>query len=247
MYFQKGKRTVIIVAIIAVVAFILFGGFALYVSIFYHADKEAIEAFTENMNVEKTELYEGATVYKTGDSDVGFIFYPGGKVEYTSYEPLMYELAYQGITCVLIEMPMNLAIFKPDAANKVLKFVPDVEKWYIGGHSLGGSMAASYLEKESDKFEGLVLLGSYSTTNLSKKDLKVFSIYGSEDKVMNKTNYDKNKSKLPASMLEFVIPGGCHSYFGMYGKQKGDGIPTITVEEQISLTAECIGAFINMM
>ncbi len=223
---------------------LLIGVFLLYTLDYYHADDDSITNFIKDSIVVKTIPYEGAITYKIDESEIGFIFYPGGKVEYTAYEPLMYELASKGITCVLVEMPFNLAVFNADAANKILDLYPDIEKWYIGGHSLGGSIAASYLEKNYDKFEGLVLLGSYSTSDLSEKDLEVLSIYGSEDLVMNKEKYKKNKENLPREFVEIIINGGCHAYFGMYGKQKKDGNPSIEVEEQISLTADYIYDFI---
>ena len=79
----------------------------------------------------------------------GFIFYPGGKVEYTAYAPLM---------CVLLKMPLNLAVLDVNAADSVFDMFPEISSWYIGGHSLGGSMAASYALENTDKLEGLVLL-----------------------------------------------------------------------------------------
>ena len=68
----------------------------------------------------------------------------------------------------------------------------------------------------------------------------MLSIYGSEDEVMNREKYDENKSNLPDDYTEMIIDGGCHAYFGMYGKQDGDGTPAITNEEQIRLTVENI-------
>lgn len=106
-------------------------------------------------------------------------------------------------------------------------------------------MAASYLSKHTDTFEGLILLGSYSATNLSDTDLKVLSIYGSEDMVLNSEKYEANKANLPADFSQVIIDGGCHAYFGMYGSQKGDGTPNITNEEQIHLTADAIVEFLN--
>ena len=101
-------------------------------------------------------------------------------------------------------------------------------------------MAASYLADHVDEYEGLILLGSYSTADLSDTDLDVLSIYGSEDKVLNREKYDENKSNLPDDFSEVVIEGGCHAYFGMYGAQDGDGTPTISNHEQIRLTVESI-------
>ena len=105
-------------------------------------------------------------------------------------------------------------------------------------------MASSYISKHSEDYKGLVLLGSYSATNLSNYDFKVLSIYGSEDEIMNKEKYQKSLSNYPIDFKEVIIEGGCHSYFGMYGMQKNDGIPSISNVEQINSTAQYIYDFI---
>ena len=101
-------------------------------------------------------------------------------------------------------------------------------------------MAASYLGDNADSFKGLALLGAYSTEDLSKTDLRVISIYGSEDKVMDREKYESNRINLPKDFKETVIDGGCHAYFGMYGAQDGDGEPTVSNRDQIVLTAQRI-------
>ena len=58
--------------------------------------------------------------------------------------------------------------------------------------------------------------------------------------VLNKEKYDANKNNLPSDFSEIILEGGCHAYFGMYGAQEGDGIPSITNEEQIKITAKAI-------
>lgn len=91
----------------------------------------------------------------------------------------------------------------------------------------------------------MILLGSYSTANLSNTSLKVISVYGSEDDVLNQEKYEKNKKNLPADFCEYEIEGGCHSYFGMYGLQKGDGVPSIENDEQIILASDYIVGIIG--
>ena len=238
---RKRKIFIIILSIVLVLAIIV-GACAIYVGDYYHMDDGAIIVHAESCKGyaaisfpdEKTAVFapEGATT--------GIIFYPGGKVEFTAYLPLMAELAENGVLCVLAGMPFHLAVLDINAADGIREQYPEIEEWYIGGHSLGGSMAASYLAKNAEDYEGLVLLGSYSTADLSQTDLDVLSIYGSEDEVMNREKYDKNKSNLPDDYTEIVIDGGCHAYFGVYGEQDGDGIPAITNEEQIKLTVEGI-------
>jgi dienelactone hydrolase len=156
----------------------------------------------------------------------------------------MIELASKGILCVLIEMPFNLAVFDMNAADGVRELYPEVKSWYIGGHSHGGSIAVSYAAKNSEDFDGVILLGSYSITDISATTLDALSIYGSEDNVMNREKYEKYKTNLPEDMTEIVIDGGCHAYFGMYGEQDGDGTPKLSAEEQIRVSADYISDFV---
>ncbi|MBR6513289.1 MAG: alpha/beta hydrolase [Clostridia bacterium] len=208
----------------------------IYLFDYYHADPDAVGAYAE---------LDGNIVFEAENSEVGFIFYPGGKVEYTAYAPLMSALAERGITCVLVEMPFNLAVFDIDAAEGIQADYPHIKDWYIGGHSLGGSMAASYLADNAEDYRGLVLLGSYSTADLNETVLKVLSVYGSEDKVLNLDKYNQYKPNLPDDFTELVIEGGCHAYFGAYGEQKGDGKAAITREEQTEQTVSAILDMIN--
>jgi alpha/beta superfamily hydrolase len=137
-------------------------------------------------------------------------------------------------------MPANLAVFDVNAADDIGEMYPDIENWYIGGHSLGGAMAAFYVEKHSKNFSGLILLAAYSTADLSDSGLSVVSIYGNRDEVLDRDKYEKCLPNLPDTAEEVVIEGGCHSYFGSYGMQEGDGEPTITREEQMAQTVEAI-------
>ena len=240
---MKSKRRILIwtISIMLTIA-ITVGGCAIYVSDYYRADSVAIESFTASHSVRANESSGGFIVFEPIDPNAGFIFYPGGKVEYTAYIPLMSALAEKGLLCILIPMPFNLAVLDMNAAKGMTDKYPEVDNWYIGGHSLGGSMAASFVADNSDDFDGLILLGSYSTAEVT---LPVLSVYGSEDKVMNREKYDKYKTNISSSLTETVIDGGCHAYFGMYGAQDGDGIPSVSNEEQIHLTVEEIIKFIN--
>lgn len=240
---MKSKRRILIwtISVVLTIA-ITVGGCAIYVSDYYRADSVAITSFTASHSVKANESSGGFIVFEPIDPDAGFIFYPGGKVEYTAYIPLMSALAEKGMLCILIPMPFNLAVLDMNAAKGMTNKYPEVDNWYIGGHSLGGSMAASFVADNSDDFDGLILLGSYSTAEVT---LPVLSVYGSEDKVMNREKYDKYKTNISSSLTETVIDGGCHAYFGMYGAQDGDGTPSVSNEEQIHLTVEEIIKFIN--
>ncbi len=111
---------------------------------------------------------------------------------------------------------------------------------YIGGHSLGGAMAADYVSSHDNEYKGLVLLAAYSTKEIHTK---VLSIYGDNDQVLNKENYIKYKNNI--SDNEYLIRGGNHSYFGMYGIQKGDGTASISNERQLNITVDIICDWID--
>ena len=238
------KRAIFIIVSVSVISLMLIGliGFNIYVSDYYEADYDAISATEKHIHDYTLDISEkGVVKFIPNDAKAGFIFYPGGKVDFESYYPLMDLLAYNDILCVLIEMPYNLAVFDVNAADGITEQFPQIENWYIGGHSLGGSMAASYLDGHGDKIDGLVLLAAYSTADLT--DSRVLSIYGSEDGVMNRQKYEDYKKNLPKDFTEVVIDGGNHAGFGMYGHQSGDGYLEIPDIEQIRQTVYAIVDF----
>lgn len=225
---------------------VLIGVCAIYLANYYHADMTAIEAaFPGERGISEQTLDNGDMVFSAAHAKTGLIFYPGGKVEHTAYIPLMRTLAKSGVCCVLCKMPFRLAVFDLHAADAAREALPDVETWYIGGHSLGGVMAASELAAHEGTYGGLILLGSYTTEDLSNAPVRALSIYGSEDRVLNRDKYAASKDNMPQDATEHVIDGGCHAYFGMYGRQDGDGEPTISNEAQIRITAETVLAWMN--
>ncbi len=237
------KTAVRILIIFALLIVILISAMGIYAADYSRADKMAVAAAADNTAINITE-YKSAILFDAGNTEAILLFYPGGKVEYTAYEPLMIDLAEKGISCLLIKMPFNLAVFDVNAADDYLDITAAYNSTYIGGHSLGGSMAASYASSHMDTIEGLILLASYATSDLTAEDFSAISIYGSRDGVLNMENYQKNKSNLPADTKEIIIQGGNHAGFGNYGSQKGDNEADISKADQQEQTAEAIVSFI---
>lgn len=237
------KKIILLVIIVLILS--LAGGTAYYINDYYHAEETAVSLITTpKENVVVTEE-NGVFTFKPQNATKGIIFYPGGKVEAKAYAPLMYALAEEGVLSILVTMPGNLAVLDMNAADGICEQHPEIESWYMAGHSLGGSMAASYIVENSQEFDGIILLASYSTADLSDSDLEVLSIYGSNDGVLNMEKYSEYKPNLPSDFEEFIIDGGCHAYFGAYGEQEGDGEAQITREEQIEITVDEITKFIK--
>lgn len=244
---KKGILKGIIGTVIGLVV-VIGVAFFVYVGQYYHTDEAALNLVTENTQL--TSYYEDDNLYlapKNQTVKTGIIFYPGAKVEYTAYAPLMADLAEEGYLTCIVKMPYNLAIFDMDAAEQVMAAHKEIEHWYIAGHSLGGAMAANYIgsNEVDDKVEGLILLASYSTVDLSYTDLGVLSIYGSEDKVLNRESLEEGRAYMPTDYEEICIEGGNHAYYGNYGEQKGDGIATISREAQQQQAKELITHFLE--
>lgn len=218
--------------------------FGIYVSDYYRANDTALAATFSDDTVTVIQKNDDYMVFTPEKPKCGLVFYPGGKVEYTAYAPLMKALAEEGIFCVLVKMPFNLAVFDINAADDIFEEYTNIKEWYVGGHSLGGSMAASYASKNTDKLEGLILLAAYSTENLTDSGLDVIQITAREDEILwdDMEEVKKYQPNLPDDFKQLCIEGGCHAYFGSYGEQKGDGKPTITPEEQVRQTVEFISA-----
>ena len=221
---KKSRIPAVYRILLVAIAVMAIGGIAVncYVGNYYRADSIAEAAIDSDrevaVTIEKKDKRIQATQYdlKLKNYTITFapqdkekatkalIFYPGGRVQYTAYAPLMHELAKNNFVCILVHMPGNLAA------------------------------------KHVDEFDGLYLFAAYSTADLSDSDLRVFSVYGSEDGVLDMDKYRKYRSNLPEDTYEYVIDGGCHSYFGSYGLQKGDGTPDVDFEEQIEMTVDFI-------
>lgn len=163
-----------------------------------------------------------------------------------AYAPLMRDLADRGFLCVIVPMPFNLAVLDANGADGVQERFPAVRRWILMGHSLGGVMAAGYLDGHARSWDGLVLLGAYSTADLSDDGVTVLSITGGFGRGAEPPGRPPtNEGNLGEDARELVIPGGNHAQFGSYGPQDGDGEASLSPEEQRALTAdEVAGVFL---
>ncbi|WP_339284504.1 alpha/beta fold hydrolase [Oceanobacillus sp. FSL K6-3682] len=230
------KRTVLIVGGLVALAAICF---LIWSQITYKPTNELKELVDLS---EVTDNKEGSTYVFTPDesSEVGIILYPGAKVETLAYSYLAEQIANEGYNVFIPSMPLNFAVFGVNRAGDVMQLDESITTWYIGGHSLGGSMAAAYTKKHPDKVDGLFFLGSYTTdsNNLSELTIPSLSIYAEFDGLSTLDKIEKNRIYNPKSTKYVEIKGGNHAQFGMYGEQKNDLEASISPKKQQDLIIE---------
>lgn len=211
---------------------ILAGAFFWYVSDYYRAEDVAFEVLAQNDGI---VTQDNLTILSPSyQSDTAIIFYPGAKVEAEAYLPLLDQIRQIGITCILVDMPFHMAIFDSDAAEDVMTQFPEIEHWYLAGHSMGGAMASKFAAEHPNEVNGLILMGAYIYGDYPDED--TLTIYGSlNQSVEDHIDYTEN-------IVE--IEGGNHAQFGNYGLQKGDPLAEISAEEQQKQTVEAIEAFL---
>ena len=228
------------IKIAIVIVLLLIVGYGLfYINDYDHAEDVAVDSLNSSDNVSVIETSNGMLLDGPGN-DTALIFYPGAKVEYTSYAPLFMNLSSQGIDCYLVEMPFNLAFLGQNSADEIIDD-GNYSHYFLSGHSLGGVMAASYINN-TNKTDGLILFAAYSTCDIEKP---VLSLYGSEDKVLNMETYNESKEFIDYNLTEFEITGANHAQFGYYGNQSGDGIAKISAESQQKQSVDEIIKFIR--
>ena len=164
----------------------------------------------------------------------GLILYPGGRVDYRAYAPTARAIARDGFMVVIVPMPLNLAVLSPNRAEDVMRAFSEVESWAVGGHSLGGAMAARFAYLNPARVQGLVLWAAYPAgdNSLKERTLSVTSVYGTRDGLASTEKIEASRDLLPSSTRWVPIEGGNHAQFGWYGPQSGDNPATINRQAQ---------------
>lgn len=226
---RQGKRLVgwsVVVLVVLLTAAVVFLGTP------FEAPGESLDRVESDPGVSVTETDGGYLLEPTGSSDTGLVFYPGARVAPDAYVESLAPISRDGnVTVVIPRLPLNLAIVDyglartglwPDAATAAMDAHPEIERWYVGGHSLGGAMACRYADGHTDRIEGLVLYGSYCDRNIADSGLAVLSVAGNGDTVMNWNAYERGLDRLPADATVAELDGLNHTQFGRYSGQSGD-------------------------
>ncbi len=180
------------------------------------------------------------------DSDIGIIIYPGARVDPRAYAPQAHTMAAAGYLTVIAPMPLNLAVLAPNRAKTIMNAFPTITSWSLVGHSAGGSMAASFVNRYPEHVISLTLWAAYVAGNvdLSSSSLAVASVYGTRDGLVTQDEIEQSVALLPPSLLLVPIEGGNHAQFGWYGDQEGDNPATISREMQQAIAVQTVLDFL---
>jgi predicted esterase len=215
-------------------ALLVVAGVGLYV---YSLDAYGPDALAQGVYEANLVQVKGSIHhFDVPNARTGLIYYPGGKVKVQAYAHFADQLRARGVQVFLVEMPLNLAVFDLNAANRVRTQHPEVEHWFIAGHSLGGAMASAHVGSNATAYKGIILLAAYP---INDADLPRLIVYGDRDGVLNMTSME------PFLDEALVLRGGNHAYFGNYGEQEGDLSASITPALQQRLTVDAIVEFIQ--
>ncbi|CAN5244180.1 hypothetical protein BH09ACT1_BH09ACT1_07380 [soil metagenome] len=196
------------------------------------AVQPALAAMRSSASVAVTENATQIVLTPTGSvDDVGLFFQPGAKVDARAYAAVLLPVAEAGHVVVIPKQPLGIAFLSTGAFTSARGDFAPVTRWVVGGHSLGGTVAAmtadSYCGSRSEPVVGLLLFASYPASDISKSlDCPVLSISGSRDGLSTPAKIRSTKRLLPEDAEYVTIRGAVHAYFGDYGTQSGDGQPT---------------------
>ncbi len=248
--------------VILLIPLLLTGGFVTWASTPLRPMPEAIAALQSDEQVQ-VEAGDWLVFRPTGNAPVvGVILYPGGRVDPRAYAPPARAIAAQGYLVVIPRMPLNLAVFASSKADQVIKAFPDIKRWAVGGHSLGGAMAAHYAvvrlsayraEGETsgggmipDPLAGLFLWGAFPAEkdDLSSYPLSVVVVYGELDGLATSDEVRAGLPRLPAAADVKPVTGGNHAQFGWYGAQPGDNPAQVSRQDQMEQTVQATTAML---
>lgn len=222
----------------AVVRLVLVGAGALVIAatgwlVPSSAQQPALDALRSDSSVSVTESSTSIVLTPTGlMSHTGVFFQPGAKVDARAYAAILRPLVEAGHRVVIPKQPLGIGFLATGAFAASRSAYPSVTAWVVGGHSLGGTVAAidaqNFASATTEPVVGLLLYGSYPASSLRGVPVTVLSISGSNDGLSTPAAITASKASLPVDARFLTIAGGIHSYFGDYGEQSGDGTPTIS-------------------
>lgn len=230
---KRGKKMFLYV--IAILMLTIIG------SLFYYN-----KAFPEALEIASIMEKDGNDYYFNGDSNVGFIIFSGAKADEKAYSYMAKLLNEAGHTVVIPKVLFHMSATGINHGFEIMESNPEIEKWVLIGHSLGGLPISHIAVKEPDKLHGIAFLASYMITDLSEIDISAIRITASNDKIMNKNRMEEHLDYLPENSISIVLEGANHQGFAACGSLSSDGEATMSWKEQQEQTVRLILDFFDV-
>ncbi len=249
------KRRIVRIALYAIAVFVV--GFTGYVWMSYRdmyspAHPTALAAMASDQHV-TVQLDEWISFKPAvGSPTTGIIFYPGGILDEQGYSEPMKAIAQEGYLVVLVSMPLGLAVLSPNKAEEVIDAYPEIDKWLIGGHSLGGAIDARFDQRNDDKLDGLLLFDAYPPESV---DLREFAglvgwIHRADEAGKMPEYYERYLVQMPNDVRRYPIVGGTHINFGRFipAERFRNATPSeLPIEEQFERIAAAAADFLGQV
>ncbi|ALO68133.1 hypothetical protein AS189_18575 [Arthrobacter alpinus] len=218
----------------------------------YSAAPPALAAMTSDDTVTVTETPSQIVMTPTGTaSEVGVFFQPGALVDARAYAAVLRPLAKSGHIVVIPKQPFGIAFLSTGAFTSARTQHPPVERWVLGGHSLGGVVTANdaqaFSKEPGDPVAGVIFFASYPASDMSTLPVPVLSISASNDGLATPEKINASRDTLPKDTNFTVIEGGVHANFGDYGPQASDGKPTISNDDARTEISRASLAFVESL
>ena len=236
---KKAQRLTIILFIVIFSGSISFVGWATFNA--QEATEPAITVLSQN----NVQLKDGLLVFHpTSTTSRGLIYYPGGLVDPEAYAVTAQGITDEGYLVIIPKMPLNLAFLGINRADEIQLRYPEITSWVIGGHSLGGAMAAEYAKNNLDNVDGLIMFASYPAKNEDFVNFPypILVVIGSND--LGAPKQEAFYETVVNSATLYVIEGGNHRQYADYSFQNNDGTETISAAEQ---QAKIISAAVHFL
>jgi hypothetical protein len=235
MFAGRGKKMIIFLSIISVLVI------AFITMLLYYC-----KAFPEALDIAGAMDKVGNDYYYHGDSKVGFIIFSGAKADERSYSYIAKLLHDEGHTVTIPKAPFHLSAFGIGHGFEIMENNPQVEKWILVGHSLGGVPVSRIAAKQPDKLLGIALLATMASADLSALDISAIRITAENDKIMSSKRMDPYLGNLPGNSLDIELKGANHQGFAAYNSfMSRDGKATMTWQEQNEETVRLILDFFD--
>lgn len=234
-------KKIVKIAIYALLAIVLIA--AVGITIWSQQTYKPSAELNELVTSEDYRLVDGNYIFEPEENaEMGIIIYPGAKVEPLAYGYLAKQLTEEGYFVAIPQLRLNMSVFESSAAKPIIDEYTDVSRWIVGGHSLGGVSASSFVGKNPEHIAGVFFLASYpaDSSDFSKSTLPMLSIYAENDLLSTPSDISDKQKLLSSTAVLHEIQGGNHAGFGMYGKQKDDGEATISNVDQQNKIVEQI-------